>query len=94
MHVKGFGDFPAHVAGKDAVGGWIVGPDWSGQLRVAHLNHGHVDGNRLLAVEEYRTGLSLSGRCHDDADGLALGEYWAVWSGSRSDGVRGGVLIR
>ena len=58
-HVKIFGALPAHVAGKDAVGGRSVGIDWGGQLRVAHFNEGRADGNSLLAVEEDCSSFSL-----------------------------------
>ena len=51
VHVKGFGAFPAHVAGKDAVGGCVVSLDWSGPLRVAHFNQGRADGKSLLDIE-------------------------------------------
>ena len=54
-----------------------------------HFNQGCADGNNLLAVEEYCTSFSLGGRCHDSADGIELGEDWAVWIGIRSDGGRG-----
>ena len=84
-HVKFFGVFPAHVSGEYSVGGCVVSFDWSGRLRMAHFNQGGVYGNSLLAVEEDRTGFSLGGGCHDGADGLSLGEDWAVRSGSRTD---------
>ena len=56
---------------------------------MAHFNQGCTDGNSLLVVEEDRTGFSLCGGYHDGADGLTLGEDWAVWSGIRSDRRRG-----
>ena len=93
-HVKFFGLFPAYVAGEDAVGGFVVIFDWGGRLWMAHFNQGCAYGNILLAVEEDCTGFSLGGVCHDSADSMALGEDWAVWNGSRSDGGRGGVSLR
>ena len=89
-HVKIFGAFPAHVSCEDDMGSCVVSLDWIGRLRMSHFNQGHADGNSLLAVEEYCTSLSLGGRCHDNADGLSLGDYWADWGGSRPDGERGG----
>ena len=94
MHVKGFGAFPAHVASKDAVGGYVVSLDQSGRLRVDHCNQGRADGNRLMDVEEDCTGLRLGSGCHDGADCLALGEYWAVLGGSRPGGWRGGSVYQ
>ena len=93
-HVKEFGAFPEYVASKDAVGGCVVSIDWGGSLRMDHSNQGRMDGNRFMAVEGDCISLSLGGGCHDGADGLALGEYWAVWGGSRTDGWRGGVFLR
>ena len=90
VQVQVFGAFPAHVSGEDAVGGFVVSINWGGRLRMDHSNQGRVDGNRFMAVEGDCISLSLGGGCHDGADGLALGEYWAVWGGSRTDG--GGVL--
>ena len=71
------------------MGGFAVSFDLSGRLRMDHLNQGCEDGNSLLAVEEYHTGVSLGGGCHDGADGLALGEDRAVWCGISSDGGMG-----
>ena len=88
-NIKIFGAFTVHIAGEDAVEGFVVCFDWSGRLWMAHLNQVRADRNSLLAVEEDHTGFRISGRCHDGADGLALGEDWAVWSGSRPDGGRG-----
>ena len=84
--VKCFGSFPAHVSGEDAMGVCVVSLDWSGWLQMAHFNQVCADGNSLLAIEEDCTGLSLGGGCHDGAEGLSLGEYQAVWSGSRPAG--------
>ena len=55
---------------------------------MAHFNKGRADGNSLIAVEEDHTSFSLGGGCHDGVDGLVIGEYWAIWSGSRPDGGR------
>ena len=77
-HVKCFEAFPAHVAVEDAMGGFAVSFDWSGRLRMAHFNQGHVYRNSLLAVEEDCTSFRLGGRCHDSADGMELGEDWTV----------------
>ena len=72
------------------MGGCIISLDWSRWLQMAHFNPGRADGNSLLEVEEYRTGISLGGGCHNNADGLALGEDRDNWSGSRPDAGRGG----
>ena len=88
-HVKCFGLFLAHVAGEDSVRGCVLSLDQSGRLQMARFNQGRTNGNSLLAVAEDRTSLDLGGGCHDGADGLALGQDWAVCSGSRSDGGRG-----
>ena len=57
---------------------------------MSHFDQGRADENSFLAVEEDCTGLRLGGICHDSADDLALGEYRAMWGGSRTDGGRGG----
>ena len=88
-YFKCFGTFMAHVSGEDDIGGFAVSFDWSERLKMAHFNQGCVDGNSLLVVEKYCTGFSLGDGCHDVADALAIGEDWAVWSGSRSYGGRG-----
>ena len=87
-HVKCFGAFPAHISRDDSVGGFVVSFYWSWRLRMAHFNQGRADGSSLLAVAEDCTSFSLGGGCHEGADGLALGEDWAVCSGSRPDGGR------
>ena len=74
--------------GEYVAGGCGFSLDRSGRLQMAHFNQGRADGDRLLAVEEDRTGLGLGGGRHDGADGLALGEDWAVWSWSRPEGGR------
>ena len=84
-HVKGLRAFLVHVSGEDAVGGCAVSLNWSGRLQMAHFHQSRADGNILIAIEEDRTGLSIGGGCHDGADGLSLGEYHAVWGGSRPD---------
>ena len=83
-HVKGLGEFPAHVAGEDALGGCVVGLDRGGRLRVAHLDEGCADGNSLLAVEENRSSFGFHSRSHDCADGLTFGKYRTIrgWSGA------------
>ena len=78
LHVKGLGEFPAHVAGEDTVGGRAVGLDWGGRLQVDHIGEGCADGNGLLAVEGNLTGFCFHGRSHDGADGLTFGEYWTI----------------
>ena len=93
-HVKCFGAFPAHVAGEDSMGCFAVSFDWSGRLRMAHFNQGRAYGNILLDVEEDGTVFSLGSGCHDGVDGMALGEYRAVWSGSWSGGGRGGSVAQ
>ena len=55
-----------------------------------HFNQGRADGNSLLDVEGDSTGFGLGVGCHAGADGLALGEDWAVCSRSRPDGGKGG----
>ena len=77
-HVKGLGEFPAHVAGEDDVGGRAVGLDRGRRLRVAHLGEVSADGDGLLAIEENCTGFCFCGRIHDGVNGLTLGEYWTV----------------
>ena len=77
-HTKCFGAFLAHISGEDAMVGCVVSFYWSGRLRVDHFNQSHADGNIMMVVEEYCSGFSLSGRCHDGADSLALGEDWSV----------------
>ena len=57
-----------------------------------HFNQVCADGNRLMSIEEDSTGLSLSRVCHDSADGISIGEYRAVWGGSRPDEWRGGSV--
>ena len=91
--VKCFGEFTAHVSSEDAMEACFVSLDWSGWLQMDHCNQVGADGNSLLAIEEDRTGLSLGGGCHDGADGLSLGEYQAVWSGSRPAGGSGGGYL-
>ena len=83
-HVKGLGAFPAHVSGKDAVGGRAVGIHQGGRLRVAHLGEGSADGYGLLAAEENCSSFGFCGRIHDDADSLTFGEYQSIrgWSGT------------
>ena len=93
-HVKCFGDFQVHVAGEDSMRGFAVSFYFSGRLMMTHLNQGRADGNSLLDVEEYRTGFSIGGGCHDGADGLALGGDWAVCSGSRPYGGRGCIVVQ
>ena len=61
---------------------------------MAHFIQGCAYGNSLLAVEDNRTGFSLGGRCHDGADGLALGEDRAVQIRSRTDGGRGSIVAQ
>ena len=52
---------------------------------MAHFDEGRADGNSLLDVEEDRSSFGLGGRSHDGVDGLILGEYQSIWSGSRLD---------
>ena len=93
-HVKFFGAFPAHVASEDNVGGYVVSLDWSGRLWMTHFNQDRADGNNLLEVEEDCTGFRLGSGYHGGVDGMALGEDRSVWSGSRSDGGRGGSVAQ
>ena len=84
-YVKIFGALPAHDANEDAVRGCSVSLDWGGRLRVAHSNEGRMDGNSLLAVEEYCSSFGFGDGSHDGADGLIFGENWYIWGGSRPD---------
>ena len=83
-HVKGLGEFPAHVAGEDDVGGCAVGLDRGGRLQVSHFDEGCAYGNSLLAVEENRSIFGFRCASHDGADGLTFGEYQTIrgWSGA------------
>ena len=72
-HVKGLGEFPAHVAGEDDVGGCAVGLDRGGRLQVSHFDEGCAYGNSLLAVEENRSSFGFRGGSHDGADSLTFG---------------------
>ena len=78
LHVKGLGEFPAHVAGEDAVEGRAVSLDRGEQLRVAHLGEGSADEDVLLVVEDNRTNFCFRGRINDSADGLTLSEYCTI----------------
>ena len=84
-HVRGLGEFPAHVSVEDAVGGQAVGLDWGGRLRVAHFDEGRADGNSLMDVEDNCSSFGLRGGSHDGVDGLKFGEYQSIWGGSGPD---------
>ena len=94
VHVKIFGALPAHVAGKNSVGGRTVVLDWGGRLWVAHFDEVRADGNSLLAVEEDCSSFGLGGGSHDGTDGLIFGEYWSIWSWSRPDLGRWWIVAR